>query len=71
MGRGKDIICSIQTQHWHLYRFQPVDRTGIMVIVIIGRVAEHYGGEPLVKLSNGLCLWGTGKLIEFWLLWFK
>lgn len=53
MRWGKNIISSVQTQHWHLHRFEPVDRTGIVVVVIIGRIAKHYGGEPLVKLSNG------------------
>lgn len=56
MRRGEDVIGGVQTQHWHLHRFQLVDGTGIVVVVVIGRVAEHYGGEPLVKLSNGLCL---------------
>lgn len=56
MRRGKDIISSVQAQHWHLHRFQPVDRTGIVVVVIIGRIAKHYGGEPLVKFPNGPCL---------------
>lgn len=56
MGRGEDIIGSVQTQHRHLHRFQPVDRTGIVVIVVIGRIAKHYGGEPLIEFPNGLCL---------------
>lgn len=62
--RGKDVVSSVQTQHWHLHRLQRVDRTGIVVVVIIGGIAKHYGGEPLVKLSNGLCLQGRSKLIK-------
>lgn len=56
MGGGKDVIGSVQTQHRHLHRFQPVDRTGVVVIVIVGRIAKHYGGEPLIEFPNGLCL---------------
>lgn len=50
---GEDIVSSIQTQHWHLHRFQLVHGTGITVVIIIGWIAEHYGGEPLIKLSDG------------------
>lgn len=54
--RGEDVVSGVQAQHWHLYRFQPVARTGIVVVVIIGGVAEHDGGEALIKFPDGLCL---------------
>lgn len=60
MRWGEDVIGGVQTQHWHLHRFEPVDRTGIVVVVVIGGVAEHDGGEALVELSNGLRLQGGG-----------
>lgn len=52
MRRREDIVSGVETQHWHLYGFQPVDRTGITVVVVIGGITKHYGGEPLVKLSD-------------------
>lgn len=57
----EDIISSVQTQHWHLHRIQLVDRTGIKVVVIVGRITKHYGGEPLIKLSDGPCLKGQSN----------
>lgn len=54
--RGEDIVGSVQAQHWHLHRLQPVARTGIVVVVVVGGVAEHDGGEALVKFPDGLCL---------------
>ena len=68
MGWGKDVISSVQTQHWDLDRRQLVDRTGIMIVVIITRITEHNGGEPFVKLSNGLCLEGCSKTIKLYQL---
>lgn len=53
---GEHIISSVQTQHWHLHRFELVDRTGIQVVVIIGGITKHNGGEPFVELSDGSCL---------------
>lgn len=54
--RGEDIVGSVQAQHRHLHRLQPVARTGVVVVVVVGGVAEHYGGEPLVEFSDGLRL---------------
>lgn len=58
MRRGEDVVGGVQAQHWHLHRFQPVARTGIVVVVVVGGVAEHDGGEALVKFTDGLCLKG-------------
>lgn len=58
MRRGEDIVGGVQAQHWHLHRLEPVARTGIVVVVVVGGVAEHDGGEPLVKFTDGLCLAG-------------
>lgn len=56
MRRGEDVVSGVQAQHWHLHRFQPVARTGVVVVVVVGGVAEHNGGEALVKFPDGLCL---------------
>lgn len=53
---GEDIVGSVQAQHRHLHRLQPVARTGVVVVVVVGGVAEHDGGEPLVEFSDGLRL---------------
>lgn len=53
---GEDIISCIETQHWHLHGLQPMDGTGISVIVIIGWVAKHYGGKTLIELPDSLGL---------------
>lgn len=66
MRWGEHIISSVQTQHGHLHRFELVDRTGITVVVIIGRITKHYGGEPFVKLSDGSCLHGPINMMNFW-----
>lgn len=57
----KNVISGVQTQHWHLHRFQLVDRTGIVVIVVVGAVTKHDGGEPLIELSDGPSLKGARK----------
>ena len=64
MRRGEDIVGSVQTQHGHLHGFQPVDGTGVVVVVIIGWIAKHDRGEPLIKFSNGLRLQGRAKLAK-------
>lgn len=64
----KDVISSVQTEHWHLHRFQLVDGTGIVVVVFVGAVAKHDGGEPLIKLSDGPSLKGDKKENPFSLL---
>lgn len=53
MGRGEDVIGGVQTQHWHLHRFEPVDGTGVVVVVIVAGVTEHDGSEALVKFAYG------------------
>lgn len=57
VGRGEDVIGSVQTQHWHLHRFEPVDGTGVMVVMIVAGVTEHDGREALVEFPNGPGLW--------------
>lgn len=57
VGRGEDVIGSVQTQHRHLHRFELVDGTGIMVVMIVTGVTEHDGSEALVKFPNGPGLW--------------
>lgn len=53
MGRGEDVVGGVQTQHWHLHGFEPVDGTGIVVVVIVAGVTKHDGSEALVKFPNG------------------
>lgn len=72
MRRGEDVVGGVQAQHWHLHRFQPVARTGIVVVVIVGGVAEHDGGEALIKFPDGLCLpGGERKEVESGCLVFR
>lgn len=56
MRRGEDVVGRVQAQHGHLHRLEPVARTGIVVVVVVGGVAKHDGGEPLVELPDGFCL---------------
>lgn len=53
MGRGEDVVGGVQTQHWHLHGFEPVDGTGVVVVVIVAGVTKHDGSEALVKFPNG------------------
>lgn len=64
MRRGEDVVSGVQAQHWHLHRLQPVARTGIVVVVVVGGVAEHDGREALIEFPDGLCLRAERKKKE-------
>lgn len=54
--RRENVICSVEAQHGHLHRLQLVDGAGVTVVIVVSRVAEHFGRETFVKLSDGFSL---------------